>query len=336
MQKATAKKLSNHIDIQKVREVLFPFENYKYEELDGYNDMDGIMGKAYNWTIEDEERAYKSLFIDPESYNLNLFDNTLGDWVEGSFRYEEDKSNYELFEIDKEYYPQKTVEEFEKRNKYNVDLYRKELSFASSENVIKNCLAKLKEASIDIGNEISYECFGLDKETMKQEYFEIASDGTVSLEPNAEDLEDCYYIFGRQTLQGLPVFYFYSYSIFNPLYRENAPIQIVYSKDGMIFLECDRVFCFQTKDEYYEELADFDKVAELIKDRFTDILGDSTYEIDRGGLFYYAKGDGTGINYEMVPAWVFQVKEYDKYKTEEAQSIVLIDAVTGEEMEYEK
>lgn len=334
--KATATKLYNDVNTQKAGEVLFPFEDYKYEEVDGMNDMDGIIGKGYYWKIEDEERIYKRFLINPETYCLGLIDNTLSDWINCSFRYEEEKSNYELYEEDKKYLPKETVKKFEKRNKNNVDLYRKELSFASSEEAVKNCLEQLREATIDIGEDIFYECFGLDKDTMKQEYFEIDSNGDVRSESEVEDLEDCYYIFGRQQLQELPVFFFDSYNVYNPLYRENAPIQMIYSKDGMIDFECNRMFRFQVKNEYYEQLVDFEDVAELIKDRYIDILGDSTYEIDRGGLFYYAKGDGSGVNYEMVPAWVFQVKEYDKYKTEEVQSVILIDAVTGEEMEYEK
>lgn len=215
---------------------------------------------------------------------------------------------------------------------YNADIFPKELSFASLDDVVKKVTAQLDCADVHLT--LDYEGFGVSKEMVLSQYCAVKSDGSYDCtlsDDDYESFEEYYQIYARQKLQNLPVIYYKG-----GINRESAPIRISYSKTGIKYLEINRAFSFVESKEDIGAFATEDDILEAIKNRYENILSDCIYTVNKGGLYYYAYGNGNKMDFDMIPVWAFMVKEESRNnKNEVYSSMFLIDAVTGKEIPYE-
>ena len=319
LKKATAKTviLSDHADT--IYSTFSPkLEGTEYTENKVYDD-EGIKGIQKLWNKTNEvthATRMLNLFVSSMYYMTeDCSKSTLG---RESLRESEEVGSYAS-------YPEGYKE--------NSDLFRGELSFDTEKNIEAKLTKQFNEWGF--GRNFSYDCFGVSKDLVKQQYCYMKADGSYNTDISPKDLDEFkeyYQLYGRQELYGLPVFY---YSGVGGIYREECPIKAAIGADGIEYLEILRIFSFKETDESIDGLASYDEILNTIKSRYEDIVTRNTFEINRGGLYYYAKGNGNKKDFDMIPAWCFIVREHNKGDGQDYEKILLIDAVTGKEMPYE-
>lgn len=332
LKKTTAVKAELGQYAQAVKDIYMPGEDYVYVEhgeKEGYLDNEGEGCVLYEWHGPDSDVLPPSLSVSNRSISGNFYkmseELSFPEKVSYSFRGDEYLSTYSA------------------EAPYNADKYSKtkNLSFASQEDVLKKCIDSLEQVGLPV-KEVQYECFSLEEDIMEQEFYDQPIDkyDTTTLQPEWKETDNGYYIFARQKLQGLPVFFensFFSSLPENNIGRESCPIQILYTEEGLQTLQVCQIFEFSESEEQIDQLASFETVMDVLCTRYTEILTDSQFRIEKGGLFYYAKGNAKE-GYEMIPAWIFQVVEdySDANGTvSTVRSLFMINAQTGKEMEYE-
>lgn len=291
--------------------------DYKEEEI--YDD-EGIQGTQKLWNRIDSQTHCAdclNLFVS-SMYFMSSDYSKCGPGLE-SLRANEKKEAYKG-------YPSKF--------QYNADLFLRELSFASVKDVKETIFEQFEKWGID--SDFDYEWFGVSKDLVIKQYCSVYSDGTIEYrvaESEMDDFKEYYQIYGRQTLQGLPVIYYSNEGM--PIYREQSPVKICYSEDGIKYMEINKMFLFNEGVEQIKKLASENKILDTIKQRYDEIITNNTFEIEKGGLSYYALGNGNKLEFEMIPVWCFVVKETNINTREVYESTFLINAITGKEMAYE-
>lgn len=211
---------------------------------------------------------------------------------------------------------------------YNADRYSTEdnLKFETKESAFKNIKATLENMGIRV--EDTYTCYALDYETMKQEEAAMDMDGNEASQfykENWTQEDDSYYFLIRQEYEGIPEYHVF-YDIMPELAEDNAPVQVLYNKNGIQFLQIEKVFDYsETKDTY--KLKDFSAIAEVIEKKYGMLLGNSTYEVTSASL-HYMESKAAESEYEVQPVWIFFTKENSTGQI--LQDIV--NAQTGEEV----
>jgi len=217
----------------------------------------------------------------------------------------------------------------EKDDEYNGNLYLtgEEFAFMNVESAYGAVTDVLSDIGFDIG-ENRYTCYSLDYETLSQNEYAIDVDGKedASVYKDIWTKEDnSYYFCIFQACQGMIVYYPYA-DCFTKIEDANAPIQVLYSSQGIQLLDVDRVFNFEQNDTKIE-LLDFDKIAETIAFKYNMLLTETTYTVESARLFWRPIPE-TDSDYDMVPAWDITIVD-DK---EGGISKMYVDAVTAKEI----
>lgn len=217
---------------------------------------------------------------------------------------------------------------------YNADKYslESELPFATRAVAFADVKDKLSNIGIEIGN--SYKAYSLDYKTMQQEEYSMGTDGeedTSNYKESWSADDECYYFIINQEYNSLPV-----YSVFAEYFKEvsdeNTPIQIIYSKNGIESISTDKMFSFSEESEKVS-LAEFDKIAQTVVDKYSMILGDSSYNVKSAVLYYMVDtsvGKGT---YKVNPVWILDIEECTPKDGVIGNIQMVINAVTAEEIE---
>lgn len=216
-------------------------------------------------------------------------------------------------------------------DEYNADKYltNKDFSFKSREESFKDIKNTLKSLGISITD--TYKVYSLDYQTMKDEEFTIDMDGNEDVSaynPNWNEDDNCYYFVVYQQYKGCNTYY-YKNEAFNDICDENESIQILYSKDGIEKIELDKIFKFDDKNNKVK-LVSFDEVAKTVSKKYSNILGTSTYEVNKAELIYYC--NVTDIEqYKVIPAWAIYITCKDENGNIKNVQM-MVDAQNGEEI----
>ena len=215
--------------------------------------------------------------------------------------------------------------------RYNAGLYSTEeqLSFMTREEafqIIDNALTE-----VDIKFEHVYTGYALDYNCMQSQEYHEDMDGNIDRANYKNQWtvsDEGYYFCVNQIYGGLPLYHVYC-EMFSDVADVNAPVQAFISKDGIEYLNIEKVF--EISDEGMAvSLAPIDVIAETVAHKYNQILGSSTYEIIEAELCYYVDlSSGTGI-YDVKPVWI--VKGIEKSEQNEQNIQVIIDAQTAKEI----
>lgn len=106
----------------------------------------------------------------------------------------------------------------------------------------------------------------------------------------------------------------------------HAPVQAVVSREGIEWLNIEKVFAF-SEEKGGVSLADMEAIVQTAANKFNQVLGDTAYEITGARLYYYVDlSSGMGI-YDVKPAWILSGNEKGGKKMQ-----MIIDAQTAEEI----
>ena len=137
--------------------------------------------------------------------------------------------------------------------------------------------------------------------------------------------DDSYYFVISQQYGDTPAWHaFYDHS---PLAAdETAPVQVLYNRDSIQFLQLEKVFAFSEQEGIYD-LKPFEEIAGAMEAKYEALAEEGTYTVRQAVLYYMEKKMAEG-QYEVIPVWIFQTVDNGSGKV--LQDIV--DAVSGEEI----
>lgn len=217
----------------------------------------------------------------------------------------------------------------------NADLYSKDGSFdfMTAEQAFADVKQKINASGYSL-EDLDYTYYALDAETMAEQELQLDQTGDI-IEGAGRDWTDednCYYFFGEQICEGIPVYY--GDEDFPEDYEENRPIQAVYSTRGLERLDVTKAYSFFAGDEKVE-LADFDTAAQSVAKKYGDILTGAAYNVTRAKLYQMPVKQKSG-DYQMIVTWLFEVHEtgIDSETGENFENVLytFVNAETGEEV----
>lgn len=295
----TAKAQMQKVNQEKAFSLLFGsierYDTYDYEEEDEY-------GRS----------AHSVTYVSPEETTL-----AYGPW----------SSKFDYMERDLMSYVRNAFVPFQDE-RYNADLYSRsaQLSFMTREEAFGTVQKVLGE--IGIGIEPVYVGYALDHETMQSQEYHENIDGNIDraqYKAQWTDADDCYYFCINQTYKGLPLYHVYN-QVFTDMADSNAPIQAVVSREGLEWLNIEKVFTF-SDEQGGASLTDLKTVIQAVADKYNQVPGGSAYEITKAELYYYVDlSSGMGI-YDVKPVWILAGNEKGGKILQ-----IIIDAQTAEEI----
>lgn len=207
------------------------------------------------------------------------------------------------------------------------------VSFMSPEDCIEKVRTVLSNAGINT-EEVSFSACPINHEVLSQITDEEIAAGTMTEAQRKESWsgeDDAYFVYGVQKHGGLPVFH-ESMNISQSLAfdtPDSSVIQAVYSGRGIEYITYNgKMYSFSDKEERLE-LKDFEEIAEVVQNKFGNLLDESTYEVTRATL-YERVYLNESQQLKTMPIWYFEVWQ-DGWK----ESVTLMDAVSGEEIYLE-
>lgn len=215
---------------------------------------------------------------------------------------------------------------------YNADKYEldKDLEFASRQEAFENIRQALETMGIDI--EEQYKCYVLEHSILQSEEYAMDINGNIDQTGYKDSWtqdDDSYYFVINQKYDDTPAYHVF-YDNFPLAADENAPIQVLYNKDGIQFLQLEKVFAFTEQESNYD-LKPFEEIAEVIETKYGMLLDGSTYSVNQATL-YYMENKMNDEQYEVIPVWIFNTEDKETGKT--LQDIV--NAETGKEIVWEE
>ena len=215
---------------------------------------------------------------------------------------------------------------------YNADKYEldKDLEFASRQEAFENIHQALETMGIDI--EGQYKCYVLEHSMLQSEEYAMDINGNADQSGYKDSWtqdDDSYYFVINQKHDDTPAYHVF-YDNFPLAADENAPVQVLYNKDGIQFLQLEKVFAFTEQESNYD-LKPFEEIAGVIETKYGMLLDGSTYSVNQATL-YYMENKVNDEQYEVIPVWIFNTEDNETGKT--LQDIV--NAETGKEIVWEE
>lgn len=215
---------------------------------------------------------------------------------------------------------------------YNADKYEldKDFEFASRQEAFENISQVLVTMGIDI--EEQYKCYVLEHSMLQSEEYAMDINGNVDQTGYKDSWtqdDDSYYFVINQKHDDTPAYHVF-YDNFPLAADENAPVQVLYNKDGIQFLQLEKVFAFTEQESNYD-LKPFEEIAGVIETKYGMLLDGSTYSVNQATL-YYMENKVNDEQYEVIPVWIFNTEDNETGKT--LQDIV--NAETGKEIVWEE
>lgn len=139
--------------------------------------------------------------------------------------------------------------------------------------------------------------------------------------------DDGYVIYAYQQCENIPIFHermsmnrMFSYET-----ADNAPIQAICSARGIESINTGDIYDVVMEEEKVY-LKDFQEIAQIVEDKFENILNDATYKVTKAKLYEMVRYNEKQ-QYEAEPIWRFEILENDSTK-----SVTLINGETGKEI----
>ena len=215
---------------------------------------------------------------------------------------------------------------------YNADKYEldKDFGFASRQQAFEDVRQSLQIMGIDVENE--YKCYVLEHSILQSEEYVMDMNGNVdqsNYKGSWTQDDDSYYFVINQKYGDTPAYHVF-YDNFPLIADENAPIQVLYNKNGIQFLQLEKVFSFSEQEGIYG-LKPFEEIVEVIENKYGMLLDGSTYSVNQATL-YYMENETSDGQYAVSPVWIFNIVDNEDGKA--LQDVV--NAQTGEEIIWEE
>ncbi|MDO5650094.1 MAG: hypothetical protein Q4G11_05770 [Gallicola sp.] len=204
------------------------------------------------------------------------------------------------------------------------------LSRAEAFNILKK---QFERWGISISDH--YTVYSLDYATLAKEEEIIASrSGDPAPDKKWSDTDNSYYFITTQELDHIP------FCIYDHGLVEDGSIvpglenRALFSKDGLTYLSFSFNYDVDKDSKTPVQLCSMDNILEILKKKYINIISSKPIKITTASLNYVVRrANNTWTNFDLVPAWVFEVHETDEdYPNNTHLHFVFINAITGEEI----
>lgn len=225
-----------------------------------------------------------------------------------------------------------------KDSEYNADKYANttDFGFMSREDALDLVIKKLEKCGIELGEyQVKFYC--LDYKTLEKEEHVIDSNGEG---PKSEwkdswtEDDNCYYIIIRQKFNDIPEYHLH-YGLYKNYEDYSSPIQAIVSKDGIRYLDVERVMQFQNTENLVNILNPEIILNKVIENKYyKDSWEKQAYILNKMNLCYFSDVAHDQI-IKTIPVYQLYIKEkyWDGTQWDNKICQLIIDARTGEEIQ---
>lgn len=217
----------------------------------------------------------------------------------------------------------------------------KDLTFMTQKDAEKKARDLLTLLGVTASNDL--QTFALDYQTMKQEQTKYQKGiGSDDLKPGKHPSlrkwtqeDDCYCFQFHQEVNGVPILGSQQSGESKSPTKPIVPtIVVYYGKQGFINDQISNIF--ETTGVVKEKHipVSLDKALDALNNKFDEIIMNNPITVTNITLSYVPELEAANQkNYLLTPAWIFQLSQYSKDIKGNVNTTVLINALTGEEME---
>lgn len=221
---------------------------------------------------------------------------------------------------------------------YNADKYAKttDFEFMSREEALDTVTEKLEKCGVKLG-EYEAEIYCLDYKTLEKEEQVIDVDGVApksEWKDNWTENDNCYYITIRQKFSDIPEYHLH-YGLYRTYEDYCSPIQAIVSKDGIRYLDVDRIMQFENTQKLETILSPDQILDKVIENKYyEDGWEKQEYTLTKMNLCYFSD-IAYGKILDTIPVYQLYIEEKYWDGTQWGNKVcqLIIDARTGEEVE---
>lgn len=220
--------------------------------------------------------------------------------------------------------PEKTDEETWCSTTEELEGFSREEAYGEIKKVLEDCGITVPE---------EYICYTLPYTGMAEhEYVEDmnGNEDVTAEKTDWDENDDTYFFVFQSRYCGLPTYHPYVYRMEKDI-LENRPLQAAISREGIEYLSIERNFQYKPEQESIE-LLPFEKIADVLEEQFTRIMGEETYKVKRAEL-KAMENLVEKKDYQMVPVWVINMEVNDNGDIRTFQKF--FDASTAKEYIFE-
>lgn len=224
-----------------------------------------------------------------------------------------------------------SLKETEEDSGYNLDRYaeEKEFDFGTAEECLEIVMSDLKGMGIELDTP-EVDTYYLDYETLMQEEQHYDIDGNKETEKYNQNWteEDNYYLYYiHQTYSGMRDYHKNDYGP-SIAQNSNAQVSVIYGERGIVYLAVNSLYDYEAESKY-ENLLEFDEIAEQLLNHYDNLLDDSTYQVSSARLCCDFQRDGRiTAEREIRPVWAFNVVE-TPLEGDPLNYEIRVDAING-------
>ncbi len=217
----------------------------------------------------------------------------------------------------------------------------KDLTFMTQKDAEKKARDLLTLLGVTASND--FQTFALDYQTMNQEQIRHQKEtASAALEFGKKQVlrkwaqaDDCYCFQFHQEVNGISILGSQqSGGSKSPTQPIVPTIVVYYGKQGFINAQISNIF--ETTGVVKEKHipVSLDKALDALNNKFDEIIMNNPITVTNITLSYVPELEAANQkNYLLTPAWIFQLSQYSKDIKGDVKTTVLINALTGEEME---
>lgn len=276
----------------------------------------------------DTERAYNTLLSSKKGCIKHSENHTI-DEKEHSITYTNDVGevlsvNYNMFIYHTKFFQkiQGVISQISEADelKKRFDIQNQDLTFCNRKAALDEVMTVLNNLGIFL-EEFDCTTYAFKLENLN----EFSKAENTSEKWTRED--EGYYFCISQRQSDIPI-YRPLFKTYTELSSGNAPIQVLYTRRGIEFLQIDKVFSFVEEQENFQ-LLPFENIADTIVKKYNKLLTNSSFKVEKGVLAYmiYEKKP---YEFDSVPVWIVDITEESKKTCNKFQNI--INAENGEEI----
>ena len=201
--------------------------------------------------------------------------------------------------------------------------------FMSGEEAAARLKQSLDTIGFYLGQEYYCKWYQLSHDKLKENEYAIDQDGNIDksrYKPSWSKKDDCYYLIIYQTCQGVKIHTYYdNYMVM--MRDATAPVQAIYSKEGIQYLDFTKSFELKQGQGSYH-LKSWYEIADMLLEKYNQILGESYYEFYKV-QFVFLTQEKNG-QFQLRPVWIIDGVEKEEGIEEESRFQIAIDGETGE------
>lgn len=299
--------IMNLKNLEKVKQILFANQSFSKVHEESFQYRDGKIGKRENY------KAKSGDFLNWEGKGLSCGKALLLD-----------------------------IQEAFNLNGIDTKLYSaKDLPFMSQKEAEKKARGFLETLGVRAGDNL--QIYALDYKTMEREQIKHQKEANYDELPLSKrrpirkwtQADDCYVFCFYQEIDGVMISGLQQFGSRQAQTQTRGPMIVVYyGTQGIVNAIINNVYAITDSTGQSGSPIGLDRALDVLVKKIDDVIMDSSITVTEIEFSYVPKlKSAHREDYYLTPAWIFQLSQYSKDINKNVQTKVIINALTGKEME---